>query len=47
MSLEDHWKIYRAIEAGNLDEAATQMRTHLVKAQKNAEDQGVFKNDSA
>lgn len=43
MSVEDHWKIYQAIEAGNPDEAATQMRTHLIKAQKNAEDQGVFK----
>ncbi len=46
MSLEDHWKIYRAIEAGKPDEAALQMRTHLLKAQKNAEDQGVFKNGS-
>ena len=42
MSLEDHWKIYRAIEAGDADNAALQMCAHLKKAQKNAEDQGVF-----
>jgi len=42
LSLEDHWKVFRAIEAGDPEEAATQMRVHLMKAQQNAEDQGVF-----
>jgi len=42
LSLEDHWKVFKAIEAGDPEEAASQMRVHLMKAQQNAEDQGVF-----
>ena len=42
LSVEDHWKIYEAIETGDPDEAAKQMRIHLEKAQRNAADRGIL-----
>jgi len=45
LSVEDHWKIYHAIEAGDPDEAARQMRVHLEKAQRNAIDQGLLEDE--
>lgn len=41
-SIDDHRKIFRAIEKKDSDEAAKNMREHLKKAMRNAENKGVF-----